>query len=749
MNDIIDDAWFEQVLREVHADAPGELRASVARLLDQADPTAQPPDPPGRPWTWLSIAAALALIVTGLAFLTDRGGSPSIAPPDSPSPSPVSTTTATTMPAEPDQSATTDEPAQPTSFPVWPDPGVTVTSDHLSVGWGGAPLTVAVIERASDRADPVVIGSTPATFETVIADTGGQPSGDLPLADGTTAQLYELPGGTLAVVWQTTPGSTMFVVGADPTGLVDALRPVVLVAEEPVDGTPSFALGAPPAGYTVAVAPTYVPWHKAIAVIHVRDPFDRLPGVADVEASPYPGVLSALFAPPLEPTELPDGTPAWWTRLPDRDVELLTWQQDDRTWVRALGTDRAAMLGEVSQLAWVDEETWTQRYRTDEDDPTPPVSSAPTVEEISAQRAAALAALPGYRATQTITGPGSVRPAGAGPSRQITVLADGRAWAEDAGGNWASADPTTGTYTGFYAATDHLPANVQIMRVPDGSAIPMGGLANFVLIAADPTAPLSLLPPTQPTTIEVDDVTHDGRRAWRITQQAEATEITVRYEAVTVLDVETGLIVETRTRKWDADGDVDDHGGYTLTDVEVATTLPPDFPGVVPDGTTVGEMPLTTGLRRVTREQAAAEFDPPGMLVPSNPHGEVEYYVYDPALAPPTAAETKRRQVTIRISDGFDQSEVVVTGFEPDPALTVEDDGIVCYDLDANGRCDHLPEDAGDVPVDRVGVGALAGRKIGYGAEGQLWIFDVGRYIEIRSTDLLRAGFIANDLEPA
>lgn len=754
-------------LDELERELGPALRATLGEMISGPDDdpvtTGEPSEPrqplltPGtgrtahrqhrRAWV-AAAAAAIAVATVGALAWTQRPGS--IVQTDTPDPTVPTTSPVTTEDVAEDSNpdrigaSDIDAPARPTSFPIWPDdPTVDIRTDVLTVGWGGAPITVAVVERSGDRADPIVIGASPAKFETIIAETGGEPVGTETLGDGTPATEFVLPGGATALTWETPAGSTIFVAGADPAGFMGQLGDGALVEADQATGAgdPSLRLGVLPDDYEVTVPPTYSPKTKVAAFTHVRDPFDRIAGIASIEASPHVGVLSMLFFTPLEPAELAGGTPAWWTYLPDRELEMLIWQQDDDTWIRTLGTDRETILDETLGLSWVDEDTWTRRYGT-EDNESAPAATTITVEEFTARRAVSLALLPGYSATQTTTWPGN----GFEQVRNITVLADGRGWADDETGSWWSIDPSTDTFTSFLAADGDRAASAQVIAVPDGAAVPPADLASFLSMAGDPAAPLAIPPEDEITTVEVVEVVHDGGPAWQITVSIEPTDVTVRYEAVHVIDGATGLTVASSVRKWDVDGELDDHGGYVLTGLTVTSTLPDAYPGVIPDGVAVDEMPLPGGLRSVTRDEAAAAFDPPGLLVPANPHGEVEYYLYDAELDAPGVAEPKRRQVRIVVRNGFDLSEVVVTGFDADPALTtVDDDGIACYDLDADGRCDHLT----DGPADRIGVGALAGRRIGYGADGQLRIFDIGRYVEIRSTDLLRAGLIANDLEPA
>jgi hypothetical protein len=349
-------------------------------------------------------------------------------------------------------------------------------------------------------------------------------------------------------------------------------------------------------------------------------------------------------------------------------------------------------------------------------------ASAPTIEEISAARARALAALPGYTATQTLTGPFS---------RQVTALADGRKWAEDSTGSWYSVDPTTGTYKSFHAANDFGAASAEVITAPGGAA-PPSDLGRFPIIGGDPTAPISIPREDDTYTLTIDETIQNGSPAWRVIVREVSS---ARFVAGYAIDIATGLIVETRG----ADG----QGGYTLTDLTVTDTLPDAYPGVIPDGIPTEELTWPSGLRQVTKDEAALQFDPPGLFIPANPHGSIDYYLYDPTLDAPNTADPNRLQLTMVIQDGFDRSYIVITRSDPaNPELTTPTSHVACV---LPTHCSNFATP----PVDEVRTGALAGRKIRYAARGHALIIDNERHIEIVSTDLLRVQQIANDLTPA
>jgi hypothetical protein len=146
MTDTFDDAWFNDLLHDVEATAPDDLRAAVCQMVNSDHRPAVPVDldqsPPRRIPVVVAVAAAFAVSVAGLMVFFSRGDSPSTltsvgSPPTAVSPTidtpdtsaaqvPISMVTSSTVAAMPDSPIASTDGVLAT---LGLTPGTTLSSD--------------------------------------------------------------------------------------------------------------------------------------------------------------------------------------------------------------------------------------------------------------------------------------------------------------------------------------------------------------------------------------------------------------------------------------------------------------------------------------------------------------------------------------------------------------------------------------------------------------------------------------------
>lgn len=346
-----------------------------------------------------------------------------------------------------------------------------------------------------------------------------------------------------------------------------------------------------------------------------------------------------------------------------------------------------------------------------------PLVDEVTLATIGTRRAAALAELDGFAATHTFEFSPGPRPL---PEdvQEITVLADGRAWAQDDRGGWKSVDPASGLYQAAYVDES---GGTNYQEITDRMSFAFGGVG--LAIGLDPVGPIDA---SDGDGVAIENTFHDGRAAWTVTKREENVDDDVQAETTWVIDIDTGLIVEYTFQKWH--DDTEDHSRSTLTNLKAADELPAGFPGQFPQDAVVDSIDFSGGRRPVTLEEAASEFDP-GLVVPADLPDDAPIAIYDRTIdSPGSQAHPDHEEVTIITRQGFNITTITVTKFIAHElgSLTIGD--VQCHDLNNDDECDRA-----GVPgiIER---GALAGREVRIGA-GYVTVYDAGRSIQITNPD--------------
>jgi hypothetical protein len=354
----------------------------------------------------------------------------------------------------------------------------------------------------------------------------------------------------------------------------------------------------------------------------------------------------------------------------------------------------------------------------------------PTLESIEISRAAALAELEGFAATWTSEGPYSIREPNASSQQHrtktdaVTMLADGRSWTEDAGGGWSSSDPISGisrfAFVGQQGETNYQ----ELISVPGivPPAIPMHGLA--------PTSPLSIDAREE---ISIEDDRYAGRPAWRVIGRGHSPDFTIETETTALIDIGTGLIVESTFLKTIVD-DHRDYSRFSMTDLEVVNAMPARFPGQFPETADVERLNISGGFSPVTLDEAVGRFGP-SLVVPVEFTDGRMLALYDHALDNPGSVDPTPEEVRMTSREGFSSTTTRIWKIVPSP-ITIVVDSQLCYSAEQDASCEPMGA------TETVTEGALTERSLVVGT-GSVTIYGAGVVIKISSVSTDHARRVA------
>jgi hypothetical protein len=353
--------------------------------------------------------------------------------------------------------------------------------------------------------------------------------------------------------------------------------------------------------------------------------------------------------------------------------------------------------------------------------------SSPEVADVQRQQIEALRTLPGFRATVvrtrrsgTATTPESDIPGRSG-TYELTMLADGRRWAEgrtDADDEWFSFEPVGGIFRGA-------------ARQPDGTVLHFEITGIGTQAYSIPT-PLGLIFPDRPFANsnlpgqDVEEIEHDGRPAWRITTTLDGPSspgpFDTTVESIQIIDRASGLTV-LRSQRSTSNPDLDSDGvgdgqqvsvqEIELLDLEVVTELPADFPERFPDPSAVARRAEDAGALLRSFDEAAAVYGD-GFVVPGDAKPDQLPSVFSSQLFVDEDVQLTSVEIVWTFGSAFVPDRVILTKLRGGDGSAPPEDFYRPY---ADGFCMAFGGGECADTYDRGAVerGALSGSPIGGG----------------------------------
>ncbi len=353
-----------------------------------------------------------------------------------------------------------------------------------------------------------------------------------------------------------------------------------------------------------------------------------------------------------------------------------------------------------------------------------------TTEQVQLAQREALRTLTGFSATASFAVTDESADLGQPEAVTYTLLADGSVYVATGPDTFGSFDPVTGIVLGvFRDETGNLTAQ-EITGQTDN------GLPLTILGGYDPTRLIETGKDAMQTIREVDV---EGRPAWEVTTVEEFT--TDEFSSapfdtdtgtdfvqttIQVIDQESGLIV------MNAESSTDPNAGgdrvTTLSDIAVVDTMPPEFPGTLPDTVDVDRSGSPAPITGATVEEVVELFGvavpiPEGLIAGTAVAGDpVEIVLedrpqFEEADDPEGEPRTTFREARFTIREGFVATTVAVSSIAlRDDAVVPEglalSEGYLCFDSDGDGACNSGGDPQGFTDGDGVvpiGSGLLVG----------------------------------------
>lgn len=233
-----------------------------------------------------------------------------------------------------------------------------------------------------------------------------------------------------------------------------------------------------------------------------------------------------------------------------------------------------------------------------------PVDFAAKLSEIDVARAAALSRFTtvGFSVRQLAEWPdGTID---LDKSAQVVLRNDGSAAVASDSIVWSYYDATVGTARLAFTGMDGQVVYQELVGQADNS-VALGvptGLPNGIV---------EQFPLTTDFVVDIADDVIDGRPTWRIDQVYDvpgSTATTAEMSSSIWIDVNSGITIKTRNVGMQTRNDVALVETITLSNLELDTPMPPDFPGAFPENAAVDRSGDPTSFGPVSIEAAAIEF---------------------------------------------------------------------------------------------------------------------------------------------